>query len=88
MHVNVGPLEAPVVVEKDAVQVLDEEEVVFVPDGDGFVPVPVRLGRADRERVIVLAGLAAGQLYVHEGAFELKAEAVTSGTDPHAGHGH
>jgi multidrug efflux pump subunit AcrA (membrane-fusion protein) len=88
VHVNVGPLEAPVVVEKDAVQVLDEEEVVFVPDGDDFIPVPVRLGRADHEHVIVLAGLAAGQLYVHEGAFELKAEAVTSGTDPHAGHGH
>ncbi|MHC4219152.1 MAG: efflux RND transporter periplasmic adaptor subunit [Planctomycetota bacterium] len=88
VHVNIEPLEAAVVVHRDAVQVLDEEEVVFVPEGDEYVAVPVRLGRADHERVIVLAGLAAGQLYVHEGAFELKAEAVTSGTDAHAGHGH
>jgi multidrug efflux pump subunit AcrA (membrane-fusion protein) len=88
VHVNVEPLKAPVVVHRDAVQVLEEKEVVFVPEGDDFRPVPVRLGRSDRERVIVLAGLAAGQLYVHEGAFELKAEAVTSGTDAHAGHGH
>jgi multidrug efflux pump subunit AcrA (membrane-fusion protein) len=88
VHVNVEPLKAPVVVYKDAVQVLEEEEVVFVPEGDGFRPVPVRLGRSDHARIVVLAGLAAGQLYVHEGAFELKAEAVTSGTDAHAGHGH
>jgi cobalt-zinc-cadmium efflux system membrane fusion protein len=88
VHVNVEPLKAPVVVHRDAVQVLDQEEVVFVPEGDGFRPVPVRLGRSDHARIIVLAGLAAGQLYVHEGAFELKAEAVTSGADTHAGHGH
>ncbi|MHC4414286.1 MAG: efflux RND transporter periplasmic adaptor subunit [Planctomycetota bacterium] len=88
VHVNVEPLEAPVVVHRDAVQVLEEEEIVFVPDGDGFRPVPVRLGRSDHARIIVLAGLAAGQLYVHEGAFELKTEAVTSGAGAHAGHGH
>ncbi|UCD75948.1 MAG: efflux RND transporter periplasmic adaptor subunit [Phycisphaerales bacterium] len=88
VKVIVEPVRAPVVIRKNAVQVLDGEDIVFIEDGDGFIPVPVRLGRADRDRVAVLAGLQPGQRYVEHGAFELKAQIVTSGIDPHAGHGH
>ena len=88
VRVNVDSVEASVVIGRDALQVVDDENVVFVEDGDGFVPTPVRLGRSDRDRVAVLSGLAPGQRYVEQGAFELKAHIVTSGIDPHAGHGH
>ncbi len=80
--------EVPVMVEKDAVQLLDGEHVVFIPDGDAFEPVAVVTGRSDTEYIEIVSGLERGQRYVSEGAFALKAEMVTSGMDSHAGHGH
>jgi cobalt-zinc-cadmium efflux system membrane fusion protein len=77
-------------VEKDAIQILDEEQVVFVPgetDGE-FETVPVRTGVSDDSSVEILSGLSPGDLYVAEGAFELKAKMVTANLDAHAGHGH
>ncbi len=88
VHVDVNSVEASVVIDKDAVQTLDGENVVFIEAGDGFMAAPVQLGPSDRNRVIVLAGLKPGQHYVERGAFELKAKIVTSGIDAHAGHGH
>jgi cobalt-zinc-cadmium efflux system membrane fusion protein len=78
----------PVAVPKDAVQSLDGESVVFVPDGGGFSPALVVTGRANATHVEVVSGLEAGEPYVAGGAFALKAEMVTSGMDSHAGHGH
>jgi cobalt-zinc-cadmium efflux system membrane fusion protein len=82
------PQDAAVVIPQLAVQMLEEEEVVFVENDDGFDAVPVKLGAADRERVAIVSGLRPGQRYVVRGAFDLKAKIVTSGLDPHAGHGH
>jgi len=81
-------LEASVMIPRDAVQSIEGETVVFVPEGDAFESVPVVLGRSDRTHVEIEAGLGAGERYVVEGAFALKAEVVTSGLDTHAGHGH
>ncbi|NLI76940.1 MAG: efflux RND transporter periplasmic adaptor subunit [Candidatus Riflebacteria bacterium] len=77
-----------VVVPRMAVQNIEGKDVVFVPDGQGFRPVPVTVGRGDRENVEIVSGLAAGQAYVAHGAFDLKAVNVTSGAGSHAGHGH
>lgn len=88
VHVDLEPVEAEVVVRRDAVQMLNEAEVVFAEDGDGFVPVAVRLGRSDRQHIAVLAGLEPGRRYVERGAFEMKAKLVTRGAGAHAGHGH
>ncbi len=76
------------VVPKSAIQRIGEEPVVFVDAADGLRSVPVSLGRSNASHVEVLSGLAAGQRYVTEGAFELKAMITTSGLDAHAGHGH
>ncbi len=81
-------LDVPVLVRKDALQLLDSEQVVFVPKGNAFVPVPVVPGRSNATHVEIVRGLEQGQQYVAEGAFALKAEMVTSGLDSHAGHGH
>ena len=76
------------IVPRAAVQILDQKQVVFIAEGDGFEAVPVELGRGDRTVVEVKSGLEAGQRYVEKGAFELKAKVATSGLGAHAGHGH
>ncbi len=78
-----------ITVERDAIQNLDGETVVFRPGpNNSFTNVPVSLGRRGGHYVEVLSGLEEGQRYVAGGAFEIKATIVTSGMDPHAGHGH
>jgi cobalt-zinc-cadmium efflux system membrane fusion protein len=77
------------VVEKNAVQILDDEQIVFVSEGPGrFKPVPVVSGESDSNFVKILSGLEQGMKYVAKGAFELKAKIVTSSLSGHAGHGH
>ena len=87
-HAAAGQLEVPVLVRKDAVQSLEGETVVFIPEGAAFESVPVVLGRTNGTHVEIETGLEQGEQYVAEGAFALKAEVVTSGLDSHAGHGH
>jgi len=80
--------DAPIVIPKTAVQNLQGESIVFVETKEGFEPVEVQLGHSDGTHVEIVTGLEAGQHYVAEGAFELKAKIVTSGLGAHAGHGH
>jgi len=87
-QITVGAEIASVVVPKSAVQRVGEQPVVFLDTDEGFQAVPVTLGRGNDSHVEILAGLAAGQRYVTQGAFELKAKIVTSGLGAHAGHGH
>ena len=76
-------------VEKNAVQYLEEKSVVFVVDGPNrFKPVDVVTGDRDASHIQIIAGLGEGTEYVSNGAFELKAKIVTSNLDAHAGHGH
>jgi cobalt-zinc-cadmium efflux system membrane fusion protein len=77
------------VVEKNALQYLEEKSVIFVVDEyDGFKPVEVVIGDSDANHVQITDGLSEGTEYVSTGAFELKAKIVTSNLDAHAGHGH
>lgn len=87
-EVVVQTKQAAIRVEKDAVQTLEGRSVVFIADEHGFEPRDVELGLSGRNFVEIKAGLERGEKYVAQGAFELKAEIVTSGRDPHAGHGH
>jgi cobalt-zinc-cadmium efflux system membrane fusion protein len=87
--VAVEQADSALVVHCDAVQVLDGETVVFLPGPhNSFTNTRVVPGRRTREYVEVLEGLREGDAYISGGAFELKATIVTSGMDPHAGHGH
>jgi membrane fusion protein, heavy metal efflux system len=88
VRVAVGAVKASVVVPMAAIQIVEQREVVFVEDGDGFIAEPVTLGAGDRTHVVVTSGLKPGQRYVVKGAFELKAKLATSGLGAHAGHGH
>jgi cobalt-zinc-cadmium efflux system membrane fusion protein len=86
--VNENEIES-LVVEKNAVQFLDDQSVVFITDGQNrFKPVDVKTGDSDSKYIQILEGLNENSEYVSSGAFELKAKIVTSNLDAHAGHGH
>lgn len=77
------------VIEKNAVQILDNEKFVFISNGKGgFRPVPVETGEQNQSLIRIISGLGKGDSYVSSGAFELKAKIVTSSLGGHAGHGH
>jgi cobalt-zinc-cadmium efflux system membrane fusion protein len=76
---NVG-----VLVPLDAVINFEGVTTVFVSDEHGFEPRTVTLGRQSATHAEVLSGLKAGERYVSEGAFMVKAELGKS----EASHGH
>lgn len=73
-RVTVEELDVPLLIPKTALQTVDEKTCVFIQTEKGFEPRPVKLGRANDTDVEVTSGLAAGQRYVTQGAFTLKAE--------------
>ncbi|MBW1898189.1 MAG: efflux RND transporter periplasmic adaptor subunit [Deltaproteobacteria bacterium] len=77
-----------VVVPKEAVQTVEGISSVFVVTAGEYLPKPVTLGRSNHKSVEILSGLLVGEKYVSKGAFELKAQLVTSSMSGHAGHGH
>jgi cobalt-zinc-cadmium efflux system membrane fusion protein len=78
----------PIVLPKEAVQNIKGSNIVFVESDEGFKPVDVIIGREDSKNIEIIKGIKAGTKYVSQGAFTLKSIVVTSGIDPHAGHGH
>lgn len=87
-QITVESVQAEVRVEKEAVQQLNGETVVFVQDADGLEPRDVETGLSDGTFVEIKSGLKPGEKYVSRGAFELKAKQVVNGLGGHAGHGH
>lgn len=71
---------ADVVVPDDAVQKVEDTNVIFVEEDGAFEARPVRVGRVGVNTtsagllVEILGGLEAGELYVQKGGFILKAE--------------
>lgn len=66
---------ADVVVPLTALQTVEGQTVVFVQHAeDDFEPQAVKVGRKDRQQVEILQGLKAGQTYVSQNAFTLKAQ--------------
>lgn len=65
----------PVAVRVAAIQTLENKTVIFVREaGDKLEARPVELGESDPRYVEVKAGLAAGERYVAENSFVVKAE--------------
>jgi len=63
-----------VAVKVGALQTVENRTVVFVREGDSLEARAVEVGRADAEHAEVKAGLAAGETYVAENSFVVKAE--------------
>ena len=83
-QIMTGQRDAAVAIPADAVQRLEEREVIFVPEEEGFRMRAVTIGRRSLDRAEVIAGLAPGESYVSAGAFLIKAEIGKS----MAGHDH
>ncbi|WP_129645033.1 efflux RND transporter periplasmic adaptor subunit [Peristeroidobacter agariperforans] len=73
-RVTLGENPVPLVVRNEALQTLDNSNVVFVHARQGFEPRPVRIGRADGQLSEVTEGLRAGERYAAANSFILKAE--------------
>lgn len=87
--ISISANNVKVLVPASAVQMIEGERVVFVEEAKGlYEAVDVTTGRSDGRNVEIVSGLKAGDAYVAEGAFELKATVITSTLDSHAGHGH
>ncbi|MGM0600419.1 MAG: efflux RND transporter periplasmic adaptor subunit, partial [Candidatus Rifleibacteriota bacterium] len=87
-EIDISAESLPLVIKRSAIQVVDGETVVFAPKENGFEVLPVKTGRRDDSLVEIVSGMRPGQKYVSTGAFALKAIKLTTGLDPHAGHGH
>lgn len=77
----------PVVVEKTALQTLEEQMVVFVKDEDGgFKPQVVKTGHENDDNIEIISGLNAGDQYVSKNSFILKAEILKESFGGDHGH--
>jgi len=72
--IAVGELAARVGIPVDAVQRLNDRQIVFVDESDGLRARDVELGKSDGRTVEIVAGLEVGERFVSEGAFLLKSE--------------
>ena len=72
---------AALVVPEEAVQRIDEQDVVFVRTADGFKVAPVRTGARSNQRVAVLTGLEEGTVIATRNAFLLKAQLRNAAAD-------
>jgi cobalt-zinc-cadmium efflux system membrane fusion protein len=70
----VEEIEVPIAVRPGAIQTVNEKTVVFVAEGAAFEAREVELGTSDGNYAQVLAGLNAGDRYVADNSFLLKAE--------------
>lgn len=65
---------APVVIPKEAVQNIDNQDIVFVLNSEGFEKRNVELGMSDDKNVEIKKGLNPGEKYAANETFMLKAE--------------
>ena len=72
--VKLKSIQAPMVVEKSAIQRLEGREVIFIWTGEGFESRPVITGKHDRHLVSILSGLHAEEQYATGNTFLIKAE--------------
>lgn len=82
--VSVSEKQVPLAVKASALQTMENQTVVFVKQGNTYEKIPVKIGISDGEYVEIKSGLNAGQEYVSEGSFIIKADILKAG----AAHAH
>jgi membrane fusion protein, heavy metal efflux system len=74
VDVVTGSASVPVAVEKEAIQSLEGKQIVYRRVKEGFIAVPVVIGRSDGQKVEIVSGLQAGAQYAAAHSFTVKAE--------------
>lgn len=77
--VRTGEKRVAVAIKESAIQRFRDWSVVFVKYGDEYEARPVTLGASDEVWVEVVSGLEAGEEYVSENSFLIKADILKSG---------
>ncbi|WP_051219312.1 efflux RND transporter periplasmic adaptor subunit [Oceanobacter kriegii] len=78
-EILVSSEQAAVVIDQQALQTLEGNTVVFVQNGDEYQARPVRIGRSLHGQLEVLDGLQAGERYVVNNSFLIKADIGKAG---------
>lgn len=77
----------PIVIDKKALQKLEEKDVVFIMNSEGeFKPQIVQTGNENDENIEIIKGLNAGAKYAAKNSFIIKAEILKKSFG--GGHGH
>lgn len=71
----------PLAVKTSAIQRMEGKAVVFVRNGSVYVMRPVTLGQGDQEWTEIKSGLSAGEVYVTENSFVVKADIGKAGAE-------
>ncbi len=85
-NVTSPPSDVALMIDKSALQYIDDHPCVFTYDGHAFEKRNVMLGRSDGQHVEITAGLQAGVDVVTKNAFRIKAESLKDTMA--GGHGH
>ncbi|MAU40062.1 MAG: HlyD family secretion protein [Kordiimonas sp.] len=82
--VTVATTETPIAVKNSALQKMEElGDVIFIKEGNSYLPRPVRVGSKDGSFTEILQGVKPRELYVSEGSFIVKSDIMKS-TAEHA----
>ncbi len=74
IQVTAKQTNVPVAVSADAIQSVDQKDVVFIRIPGGFTAQQVTVGRADADYVEIVGGLKPGVQYAAAGSFVIKAQ--------------
>lgn len=77
--VEVSTRTISIAVKVDALQTMEDKTVVFKRHGNKFETTPVEVGEKDGQWAEILSGLSAGDNYVSENSFLIKADILKSG---------
>ncbi|MCX7554209.1 efflux RND transporter periplasmic adaptor subunit [Marinicella sp. S1101] len=78
-QVSINTTEADLVVPSKAIQIIENESVVFVKTGNTYTALVVETGRTDGKFTEILSGLHLGDVYVSENSYLIKADLEKSG---------
>ena len=80
--IKVGEKQAAIAVPRSALQFIEEQQVIFIKEGNTYEPRPVKIGMTGTENVEITSGLKIGETYVSAGSFVIKAD-ILKGTAAH-----
>lgn len=80
--IKVGEKQAAIAVPRDALQFMEDQQVVFIQNGNTYEPRPVTVGMTGTDNAEIISGLKRGETYVSAGSFVIKAD-ILKGTAAH-----
>jgi len=80
-YVHIESSEVSVAVKNSALQTYENNQVVFVLEGETYEPRIVTIGRSDPFSTEILMGLEPGERYVVSNSYILKADLEKEGTE-------